>query len=302
MVFIIVNNYYNHVYIHPVLTQVKYLSAQAAPSNHLRTKIVDGVYVVTIDSPNVKVNSLGKEVIAEFESVLREIETNPAINSAVLISGKPGVFVAGADIGMIESCKTEKEATTISHEAQQMFDRMERSPKPTVAAINGVCLGGGLELALACHYRIATKDKKTSLGLPEVMLGLLPGGGGTQRLPKLTSIPTALDLTLTGKSLKADRAKKLGVVDLLVSPLGPGLQSADKNTIEYLEHVAVQIARDIASGKIKVNRTKSGVVNKLTDFAFGFDFVKDKVFAKAKEQVMKASGGLYPAPLKVFVF
>lgn len=274
------------------------MSAQAT-NKHLRTKIVDGVYVITIDSPNVKVNSLGKDVSAEFDLAIRELESNPAINSAVLISGKPGVFVAGADITMIESCKSAAEATALSLNGQQMFDRMERSPKPIVAAINGVCLGGGLELALACHYRIATKDKKTSLGLPEVMLGLLPGSGGTQRLPKLTSIPTALDLSLTGKSLKADRAKKLGLVDLLVTPLGPGLQPAEATTIEYLEKVAIQIARDISSGKIKVNRSKTGLVDKLTEFAFGFDFVKDKVFQKAKEQVLKASGGLYPAPLKV---
>lgn len=97
------------------------------------------------------------------------------------LRGKPGCFIAGADIGMLEACKTAEEATKISHGAQIMFDRMEKSRKPIVAAINGVCLGGGLEIALACHYRIATKDKKTGLGLPEVMLGLLPGGGGTQR-------------------------------------------------------------------------------------------------------------------------
>lgn len=121
-----------------------------------------------------------------------------------------------------------------------------------MAAINGVCLGGGLELALACHYRIATKDKKTNLGLPEVMLGLLPGSGGTQRLPKLTSVPTALDLELTGKNVKADKAKKLGIVDLLVAPLGPGLKSAEENTMEYLEETAIRAAKDLASGTLKV--------------------------------------------------
>lgn len=245
---------------------------------------------------------MGKEISAEFDTILREIETNPSIQSAVLISGKPGVFVAGADISMLEQCKTKEEATNISHGGQLMFDRIEQSKKPILAAINGVCLGGGLELALACHYRIATKDKKTSLGLPEVMLGLLPGSGGTQRLPKLTSIPTALDLELTGKNVKADKAKKLGIVDLLVSPLGPGLQPAEANTIEYLEKVAIQVAKDISAGKIKIDRQKKGLVNKLTEFAFGFDFVKDKVFQKAREQVLKMSGGLYPAPLKVCVF
>lgn len=244
-------------------------------------------------------NSLGQELSSEFEAILRDIETNSAINSAVIISAKPGCFIAGADISMLEKCKSAKDATEISHNAQILYDRLEKSSKPVVAAINGVCLGGGLELALACHYRIATKDKKTSLGLPEVMLGLLPGAGGTQRLPALTSIPTALDLELTGKTVKADKAKKLGIVDLLVAPLGPGLQPAEVNTMEYLEKVAVQTAKDLSTGALKVNRQKTGLVNKVTELAFGFDFVKNFVFNKAKEQVMKASGGLYPAPLKV---
>lgn len=273
-------------------------SPTAAPK-HLRTKVVDNVLVVTLDSPGAKVNSLGKEVWTEFEAVLGDLETNPAVTSAVLISAKPGCFIAGADIGMLEQCKTAEEAKAVSRGAQDMFNRMERSKKPIVAAINGVCLGGGLELTLACHYRIATKDKKTSLGLPEVMLGLLPGGGGTQRLPALTSIPTALDLELTGKQVKADKAKKLGIVDLLVAPLGVGLKSAEQNTMEYLEKVAIQTARDIASGKVVVNRTKTGLVNKLTEYVMEMEWVKNKIFEKAGQQVMKQTGGLYPAPLKV---
>lgn len=238
----------------PVLNQnMRLMSATAADQQkHIRTKVVDGVLVATLDSPGAKVNSLGEAVSQEFEQILKEIETNSQVNAAVLISAKPGCFVAGADIGMLEKCETAADATRVSKEAQWMFERMERSRKPIVAAINGVCLGGGLELALACHYRIATKDKKTKLGLPEVMLGLLPGGGGTVRLPKLAGLPTALDMELTGKQLPAERAKKAGIVDLLVSPLGPGLAPADQVTIEYLEKVAIQVANDIASGKIKV--------------------------------------------------
>lgn len=142
-------------------------TAPAVDQKHIKTSIVDGVLVIKLDSPNSKVNSLGKEVTAEFESILKDFETNSNINSAVLISAKPGCFVAGADITMLEACKTSDEAKKISHEAQLMFNRMEKSAKPIVCAINGVCLGGGFELALACHYRIATKDKKTGLGLPE---------------------------------------------------------------------------------------------------------------------------------------
>lgn len=229
------------------------VAAASGINKHLHTKVVNGVLVIKFDSPNAKVNSLGAEVSDEFERVIKELETNPSVNSAVLISGKPGCFVAGADISMLENCQTAEDASLISHGAQIMFERMERSRKPIVAAISGVCLGGGLELALACHYRIATKDNKTKLGLPEVMLGLLPGGGGTVRLPKLSSVPTALDLSLTGKQVRADRAKRLGIVDLLVDPLGPGLQPAAQNTIEYLEWTAVQVANDLASGKLKVS-------------------------------------------------
>lgn len=235
-----------------VLINKRYLADASSPGKYIKTRNVDGVLVITLDDPNAKVNSLGVEVQAEFEKILQEIETNPSITSAVLTSAKPGCFVAGADISMLEKCKTAADATKISHEAQILFDRLEKCRKPVVAAINGVALGGGLELTLACHYRIATKDKRTTLGLPEVMLGLLPGAGGTQRLPKLTSVPTALDLALTGKSVKADKAKKLGIVDLLVTPLGPGLKSAEENTLEYLEYTAICAAKDLASGKLKV--------------------------------------------------
>lgn len=128
------------------------------------------VLVIKLDSPNSKVNSLGQELTTEFQGVLKEFESNPAIKSAVLISAKPGCFVAGADISMLEQCKSVEEARKISQEGQTMFNRMEKSSKPIVCAINGVCLGGGFELALACHYRIATKDKKTGLALPEGQL------------------------------------------------------------------------------------------------------------------------------------
>ncbi|KAL5281528.1 HADHA family protein [Megaselia abdita] len=278
---------------------IRMMSQAPAQNKHTFTRVVDDVLVISMNTPDSKVNSLGKEISAEFETILKELDTNSNVRSAVLISQKPDCFIAGADITMLEACKTDKEAEEVSRLAQLMFNRIENSKKPFVAAINGVCLGGGLELALACHYRIATKNKKTGLGLPEVMLGLLPGGGGTVRLPKLTSIPTALDMELTGKVVKADRAKKLGLVDLLVNPLGPGLDSAETSTIQHLENVAIQVAKDLSNGKLKVNREKTGLVNKVMEFAFGLDFVKDQVFKKAKQQVMKMTNGLYPAPLKI---
>lgn len=145
----------------------RHLASSPPSQKHIRTSLADDVLIIKLDSPNVKVNSLGKEVTIEFEAILKDFESNPNVKSAVLISAKPGCFVAGADITMLEHCKSVEEATKISHEAQLMFNRMEQSTKPIVCAINGVCLGGGFELALACHYRIATTDKKTGLGLPE---------------------------------------------------------------------------------------------------------------------------------------
>lgn len=129
-------------------------------------------------------------------------------------------------------------------DGQKHLAKLASSPKPIVAAIMGSCLGGGLELALACQYRIAVDDKRTVLGFPEVKLGLLPGAGGTQRiLSTAKGVDDALKLVLTGSNLNAIRANKAGVVDVVVKPLGPGLKPSTENTLAYLEQVAVDIAR-----------------------------------------------------------
>ncbi|KAG8180766.1 hypothetical protein JTE90_026236 [Oedothorax gibbosus] len=265
---------------------------------HLQKEVKNGVAVIKINSPNAKVNTLSKEVMTEVQEMMKSIWNDPAITSAVIMSGKPGNFIAGADIGMLEACKTKEEITTLSKAGQDVLSEIERSPKPIVAAISGTCLGGGLEVALASHYRIAVKDKKTGFGLPEVLLGLLPGAGGTQRLPRLISLPDALDMMLTGKTVRADKAKKLGIVDLLVDPLGPGIKSPEENTTEYLEEVAVQVALDLVKKKGKVDRSKS-LMQKLMKAAMNTNFVRNQIFTRAKQQVMKQTNGLYPSPLKI---
>merc|ERR1719474_2359277 len=177
---------------------------------------------------------------------------------------------------------------------------MENSPKPIIAAIQGSCLGGGLEVAMACHYRIAVDGMKTGLGLPEVMLGLLPGGGGTQRLPQLTGVPNALDMALTGKTLNAKKAKKVGLVDQIVEPLGPGLMPAAENTHAYLETIAINTAKQLADGKMKLpQRGPKSLVDKATKAALGVEKAKDYVFNTAKGKVLKQTNGLYPAPIKI---
>ncbi|XP_006910355.1 trifunctional enzyme subunit alpha, mitochondrial [Pteropus alecto] len=265
---------------------------------HVNYRVKGDVAVIQINSPNSKVNTLNKELQSEFTEVMNEIWASDQIRSAVLISLKPGCFVAGADINMIATCKSSQEVTEISQEAQRMFEKLEKSPKPIVAAINGSCLGGGLELAISCQYRIATKDKKTVLGTPEVLLGFLPGAGGTQRLPKMVGVPSAFDMMLTGRSIRADRAKKMGLVDQLVEPLGPGLKPPEERTIEYLEEVAITFAKGLADKKISPKRAK-GLVEKLTSYAMNVPFVRQQVYKKVEEKVQKQTKGLYPAPLKI---
>ncbi|XP_031213459.1 trifunctional enzyme subunit alpha, mitochondrial [Mastomys coucha] len=265
---------------------------------HINYGVRGDVAVIRINSPNSKVNTLNKEVQSEFVEVMNEIWANDQIKSAVLISSKPGCFVAGADINMLASCTTPQEATRISQEGQRMFEKLEKSPKPVVAAISGSCLGGGLELAIACQYRIATKDRKTVLGVPEVLLGILPGAGGTQRLPKMVGVPAAFDMMLTGRNIRADRAKKMGLVDQLVEPLGPGVKSPEERTIEYLEEVAVNFAKGLADQKVSAKQSK-GLVDKLTSYAMTIPFVRQQVYKTVEEKVKKQTKGLYPAPLKI---
>ncbi|XP_012507943.1 PREDICTED: trifunctional enzyme subunit alpha, mitochondrial [Propithecus coquereli] len=265
---------------------------------HINYGVKGDVAVIRINSPNSKVNTLSKELHSEFLEVMDEIWASDKIRSAVLISSKPGCFVAGADVNMLAACKTPQEVTQISQDAQKTFEKLEKSTKPIVAAISGSCLGGGLELAISCQYRIATKDRKTVLGAPEVLLGLLPGAGGTQRLPKMVGVPAAFDMMLTGRNIRADRAKKMGLVDQLVDPLGPGLKPPEERTIEYLEEVAVTFAKGLADKKISPKRDK-GLVEKLTAYAMTIPFVRQQIYKKVEERVRKQTKGLYPAPLKI---
>lgn len=182
---------------------------------HLHIRL-DNIAVVTIDVPGEKMNTLKASFGPEVHNIIKQIRDNTALQGLIFISGKPDNFIAGADINMIAGCQTALEAQTLAHQGQQIMAEIAALPIPVVAAIHGACLGGGLELALACHSRICTDDEKTKLGLPEVQLGLLPGSGGTQRLPRLIGVSHALDMILTGKQLRPRQALKLGLVDEVV--------------------------------------------------------------------------------------
>ncbi|XP_056419643.1 trifunctional enzyme subunit alpha, mitochondrial [Hyla sarda] len=274
------------------------MSSALLSRTHVNYEVKNDVAVVRFNTPNSKVNTLSEQLQSEFNEVMNEIWANDAVKSAVLTSAKPGCFIAGADINMIESCKSSQEVSRLSEAGQKMFEKLEKSPKPIVAAINGSCLGGGLEVAIACQYRVATKDKKTVLGTPEVLLGLLPGAGGTQRLPKMLGLPASFDMMLTGRNIRADKAKKMGLVDQLVDPLGPGLKSPEERTMDYLEEVAVFYARGIADKKISLKKQK-GLIAKITDYVLSVPFVRQQVYKMVENKVRKQTKGLYPAPLKI---
>ncbi len=172
---------------------------------------------LAIDVPGEKMNTLQSAFVDDMQQVFDELnEKKSTIKGMIVHSLKPDNFIAGADVRMLEACTSAEEAQQLATKGQQMFQQLSDLPFPVVSAIHGPCLGGGLELALACDYRVCSDDDKTRLGLPEVMLGLLPGSGGTQRLPRLIGLLPSLDLILTGKQLRAAKAKKLGVVDACV--------------------------------------------------------------------------------------
>ena len=236
----------------------------------------DGVLVVTLDVPGEKLNTLAKALLAEFEELLGAIESGPETRAVVLRSGKPDNFIAGADLKELRTAKSALEVETLSRDAHALLDRLAASRAPVVAAIHGACLGGGLEVALACAYRVASADPKTTLGLPEVMLGLMPGAGGTQRLPRLVGLAKGLDLILTGRTLKAARAHKLGLVDELVpAPL--------------LLDAARRAALALAEGRLRPRRPGLSLSERA---------LKGVILNRARAEVLKKSGGHYPAPLR----
>lgn len=195
------------------------MTEQVATRQRPLTLSVDSDHIawLTIDVPDESMNVLKMECIEQLGKVLTELEDRQKeIKGLIIRSGKPDSFIAGADVHMIDQCQTKSEAKALVDAGHEVFNRLSWLPVTTVVAIHGVCLGGGLELSLACDYRIATDADITRLGLPEVQLGILPGAGGTQRLPRLIGLIPALDMILTGKPVRARKAQKQGLVDAAV--------------------------------------------------------------------------------------
>jgi 3-hydroxyacyl-CoA dehydrogenase/enoyl-CoA hydratase/3-hydroxybutyryl-CoA epimerase len=241
------------------------------------------VAILSLDVPDAPVNTLSLGLAEELRAMFDEIERDASVTAAVLISGKSDNFIAGADIEQFLEFKTSEEAEQASYTGQKMLSRLERLRLPVVAAIHGACLGGGLETVLACAWRVATEHPKTVLGLPEVQLGLIPGTGGTQRLPRLIGLPNALDMILRGRNIRPRKALKMGLVDDVVHPA-------------ILRDVALQRARELGAGtrQRSQGRTERGAEGLLVERN---RFGRSLVLKKARQSVMKQTHGQYPAPL-----
>ncbi|HTK47918.1 MAG TPA: fatty acid oxidation complex subunit alpha FadJ [Gemmatimonadaceae bacterium] len=249
----------------------------------LQLEFADGIALVTIDLPHEPVNKVTASLRAEFGQLFGRIETDPTLRGVVLLSGKPDTWIAGADIDEFLTIVSAADAESLSRGGQALLARLDTLRIPVVAAIHGACLGAGLETALACRYRIATDHPKTVLALPEVQLGIIPGGGGTQRLPRLVGLQRALDMILTGRNIRARKALQMGLVDELVHPA-------------ILRDVALDRVRRLADGSLEPRHSPKGrgaAGLLLEDNPLG----RSLVFRKAREGVVARTHGHYPAPL-----
>ena len=247
----------------------------------------DGLAVMTFDVPGETQNTLKEAFAPALESMLTQVVDDDDIRAVVLMSGKPDSFLAGADVGMLARLESAEEASALARRALEVFARIEGLSKPVVAAIHGPCLGGGLELALACHGRVCTDDSSTVLAAPEVQLGLLPGAGGTQRLPRLIGIGAALDMMLTGRNIRPRKARRLGLVDDVVER-------------PILLEVSLQLAGKLVHARPAGVSGRRHRVKSPQDLFLEDNLVGRKLlFQQAHRNVIKKTWGNYPAPERI---
>ena len=250
--------------------------------NNLKLRIEDGFAIIEYDQPDSKVNVLSSSSLNELATIIAQLNNRQDLKGLLIASAKPDIFIAGADIKEIEKMKTASDAEAMVKKGQGILNALEKLTVPTVALINGACLGGGLELALVCDYRLASFDSKVKLGLPEVKLGVIPGFGGTKRLARLVGLRKALEMMLSGDPVSSSEALKIGLVDALAS---------QNRLLE--EGIMLLTER-----KIKRNRFKpklKGLVNILLDRTFLGRMI---LINETRKFVLKTTKGQYPAPLK----
>jgi 3-hydroxyacyl-CoA dehydrogenase/enoyl-CoA hydratase/3-hydroxybutyryl-CoA epimerase len=231
--------------------------------------------ILWFDLPGEKVNKFSTTVMTEFAGVVDELERDGDIKRVIIASGKPSIFIAGADVTEFSKATSAEQAREYTRFGQQTIHRFSKLPQVTVAAINGAALGGGCELALVCDYRVMSDSPKAQIGLPETKLGIFPAWGGVTRLPRLIGLPAALDIILNGKTLDGKRAKRMGLVDEVVPAA-----------------ILLDIARQFAAKPKRRGRGRTKF------YIEGNPLARRVIFGKARKAVLAQTHGHYPAPLK----
>ncbi|OWY25805.1 hypothetical protein C7N43_31935 [Sphingobacteriales bacterium UPWRP_1] len=247
----------------------------------LEVSQADSVAILWLNRRDAKVNTILPEMLEECAALLQQIDADDTIKAIIITSSKRD-FGVGADLEAIYAAAEHGEAETISRRGHELLLQIEQSKKPVVAAIKGAAVGGGLEILLACHYRIAAYSSHTVFGFPEVTLGLLPGGGATQRLPKLIGIRAALYMMLRGKNISASKALSIGLIDRLVHP-AQLMPYAIKQALHLAERRHIH-ARSLSPFDRLVQNNR---------------FVRGLLFDRTREKLLQHNFGNYPAPFKI---
>ena len=235
--------------------------------NTILTSLENGTLIITINRPD-KMNALNKDVIGEVGAAMEEVYTNPEIKSAIITGAGEKAFVAGADISEFTDLRKDGGSALAQRGADLVFDKIENCPKPVIAAVNGFSLGGGCELAMACHFRVASENAK--FGQPEVNLGLIPGYGGTQRLTRLIGKGKAMELLMTADMIGAEDAKSLGLVNH-VYPLAD-LLTKTKEILQKIHTKAPLAVSHIISLVNKADKCDpNGFADEISNFGDCFD-------------------------------
>lgn len=256
-------------------------------TNSLEFKVTEtGIAHVIFNDPKEKVNKLSSKTLLELEKNIAKAKIDDKVKALVFSSKKDDVFIAGADINEIKDITDKNDAIDKVSQGQKIFNKIEDLPFPTICLINGSCMGGGLELALSCSYRVVTDNPKTKLALPEVSLGILPGFGGTQRLPKLIGLAQGLNIILSGKPVNAKKAYKIGLADELFR---------EEFSEKYLNNFVDLILQRPKRNKyiLKRNSDQRSRFTKETIF-----LGKYFIYKFARKNLLEKTKGFYPAPLK----
>ena len=243
----------------------------------LLTSLENNIYTITINRPD-KLNALNKNVIEELSVAIDEVYNNNEIRSAIITGAGPKAFVAGADISEFLSLDASGGKALAQKGQDMVFSKVENCPKPIVAAVNGFALGGGCELAMSCHFRLASDNAK--FGQPEVNLGLIPGYGGTQRLVQLIGKGKAMELLMSGNMIDANEAKQLGLVNHVTS--SENLLEETKKILSVINSKApLAVAACIRSANAVFDESKNGFESEVDEFGkcFGTEDMKEGVSA-----------------------